>query len=79
MLLFLFFNSISGLLKNICFDSNRHSWLLMNEDVDVLSYILLPLAGPEEYTAEENDMFPTDLQVREIYTFYFECGQFSDG
>ncbi|KAG4069492.1 hypothetical protein HA402_006858 [Bradysia odoriphaga] len=51
-----------GLLKNICFDSSRHSWLLMNDDVDVLSYILLPLAGPEEYTAEENDMFPTDLQ-----------------
>lgn len=36
----------------------------MNEDVDVLSYILLPLAGPEEYTTEDNDMFPTDLQVR---------------
>lgn len=38
----------------------------MNDDVDVLSYILLPLAGPEEYTAEDNDMFPTDLQVRSV-------------
>lgn len=61
-------NSLSvnaGVLKNICFDSSRHSWLLLNDDVDVLSYILLPLAGPEEFTAEDNDMFPTDLQVSE--------------
>ncbi|KAJ6633307.1 Protein HGH1 like [Pseudolycoriella hygida] len=51
-----------GLLKNICFDSSRHSWLMTDEDVNVLAHILLPLAGPEEYTDEENDKFPVDLQ-----------------
>lgn len=52
---------IVGLLKNICFDSSIHSHLL--EDIDVLPIILLSLAGPEEYTDEENDKFPMELQV----------------
>ena len=34
----------------------------MSEDVDVVSFLLLPLAGPEEFTVEENDELPVDLQ-----------------
>lgn len=49
-----------GLLKNMCFDSTRHDWLL--HEVNVLPSILLPLAGPEEFSDEDNDMFPTELQ-----------------
>ncbi|XP_059612275.1 protein HGH1 homolog [Phlebotomus argentipes] len=50
-----------GFLKNICFDSTRHDWLL-SEEVNVLPYILLPLAGPEEFDEEDNDKLPIELQ-----------------
>lgn len=52
----------TGILKNICFDPPRHDWLLSDE-VNVLPFILLPLAGPEEYSDEDNDKFPIELQV----------------
>lgn len=52
---------IVGLLKNICFDSSLHEWLLSPE-VDVLPFILLPLAGPEEFDDETNEKLPIDLQ-----------------
>lgn len=52
---------IVGLLKNICFDSSRHSYLL--EEIDILPIILLSLAGPDEFNEEENDKFPNELQV----------------
>lgn len=51
----------TGILKNVCFDSARHDWLL-SESVNVLPFILLPLAGPEEYSEEDNDKFPIELQ-----------------
>lgn len=54
-------SGIAGLLKNICFDSTLHQWLF-NEDVDVLPFILLPLAGPEEFDGETNEKLPVDLQ-----------------
>lgn len=49
-----------GLLKNICFDSSRHDFLL--EDLNVLPFILLPLAGPEDFDEEDMDKFPIELQ-----------------
>lgn len=52
---------IVGLLKNICFDSTLHDWLLSAE-VDALPFILLPLAGPEEFDDETNESLPIDLQ-----------------
>lgn len=51
---------IVGLLKNICFDSSRHDYLL--EKIRILPIILLSLAGPEEFTDEENDKLPMELQ-----------------
>lgn len=62
---------VVGLLKNICFDSSRHSYLL--EEFDILPTILLPLAGPEEYSDEETDKLPTDLQV--VENIYNEIGK----
>uniref|UniRef100_A0A182JYD4 Protein HGH1 homolog n=1 Tax=Anopheles christyi TaxID=43041 RepID=A0A182JYD4_9DIPT len=50
-----------GLLKNVCFDSSVHDWLL-SEEMDVLPFILLPLAGPEELDDETNEKLPVDLQ-----------------
>ncbi|XP_058467154.1 protein HGH1 homolog [Malaya genurostris] len=50
-----------GLLKNVCFDSTVHDWLLSGA-VDVLPFILLPLAGPEEFDDETNEKLPIELQ-----------------
>ncbi|XP_076257144.1 protein HGH1 homolog [Rhynchophorus ferrugineus] len=52
---------IIGTLKNCCFETDYHEWLL-SEDVDILPRLLLPLAGPEEFDEEDNDKLPLDLQ-----------------
>jgi hypothetical protein len=52
----------TGLLKNVCFDTTIHEWL-MNQKIDVLAYIMLPLAGPEEFDDEDNENLPAELQV----------------
>ncbi|XP_068451976.1 protein HGH1 homolog [Clinocottus analis] len=52
---------VVGTLRNCCFDHAHHEWLL-SDAVDVLPFLLLPLAGPEELTEEENDGLPVDLQ-----------------
>ncbi|KAK2579741.1 hypothetical protein KPH14_011082 [Odynerus spinipes] len=52
---------IVGTLKNCCFDVENHEWLLSDE-IDILSYLLLPLAGPEEFNDEDNDKLPVSLQ-----------------
>lgn len=52
---------VVALLRNICFDSTRHIQLL--EDFTILPQILLPLAGPEEMSDDDNDKLPIELQV----------------
>ncbi|XP_071350306.1 protein HGH1 homolog [Trachinotus anak] len=52
---------VIGTLRNCCFDHTHHEWLL-SDAVDVLPFLLLPLAGPEELSEEENDGLPVDLQ-----------------
>ncbi|CAJ1052037.1 protein HGH1 homolog [Xyrichtys novacula] len=52
---------VIGTLRNCCFDHTHHEWLL-SEAVDILPFLLLPLAGPEELTDEENEGLPVDLQ-----------------
>ncbi|TRY87367.1 hypothetical protein DNTS_003940 [Danionella cerebrum] len=39
----------------------HHEWLL-SDAVDILPFLLLPLAGPEELSEEENEGLPVDLQ-----------------
>ncbi|XP_052016925.1 protein HGH1 homolog isoform X2 [Apodemus sylvaticus] len=39
----------------------HHKWLL-GPQVDILPFLLLPLAGPEEFSEEEMDQLPVDLQ-----------------
>lgn len=36
--------------------------LLMSPEVDILSRLLLPLAGPEEFDDDEMEKLPDDLQ-----------------
>ncbi|XP_077582009.1 protein HGH1 homolog [Stigmatopora nigra] len=52
---------VIGVLRNCCFDSANHEWLL-GDHVDILPFLLLPLAGPEELSEEDNDALPVDLQ-----------------
>ncbi|KAJ8949189.1 hypothetical protein NQ318_021682 [Aromia moschata] len=52
---------IVGTLKNCCFETDFHEWLL-SEEVDVLPRLLLPLAGNEEFDEEDNDKLPLELQ-----------------
>ncbi|XP_060532899.1 protein HGH1 homolog [Cylas formicarius] len=52
---------IVGTLKNCCFESEFHDWLL-SDDVDILPRLLLPLAGPEEFDDADTDKLPLDLQ-----------------
>lgn len=43
------------------FSSDYHEWLL-SEDVDILSRLLLPLAGGEEFDEDDMEKLPVDLQ-----------------
>uniref|UniRef100_A0A0B6Z7H2 Protein HGH1 homolog n=1 Tax=Arion vulgaris TaxID=1028688 RepID=A0A0B6Z7H2_9EUPU len=52
---------IIGALKNCCFEYDYHSWLL-SDDVDILSRLLLPLAGGDELDDDEMEKLPVDLQ-----------------
>ncbi|XP_076850128.1 protein HGH1 homolog [Brachyhypopomus gauderio] len=52
---------VVGTLRNCCFDHTHHEWLL-SDAVDILPFLLLPLAGPEELSEEENEGLPVDLQ-----------------
>ncbi|XP_015679424.1 protein HGH1 homolog [Protobothrops mucrosquamatus] len=52
---------VAGTLRNCCFDSRHHEWLL-SEQVDLLPFLLLPLAGPEELPEDEMERLPLDLQ-----------------
>jgi len=56
--------SIIAAIHNCCFEKENHNWLL-SEDIDLLSRLLLPLAGPDTFTAEENESLPIDLQFLE--------------
>jgi hypothetical protein len=49
------------LIKNCCFDGSHHSWLLSDE-INILSCLLLPLAGPEQFDEEDMEKLPVDLQ-----------------
>lgn len=57
---------VIGVLKNICFDTARHHWLLSSQN-DYLSYILYPLMGPESFDDDEMEKFPDDLQYLPEY------------
>lgn len=53
--------SIIAAIHNCCFEKENHTWL-MGEDIDIIPRLVLPLAGPDVYTVEENDSLPVDLQ-----------------
>ena len=54
---------VASAIKNIAFDVPSHPHLLPGSDVNLLPYILLPVAGPEEFTDEETAAMLPDLQL----------------
>ncbi|ODQ66590.1 protein HGH1 [Nadsonia fulvescens var. elongata DSM 6958] len=54
---------VASTIKNALFDVDSHSKFIKDENINLLPYILLPLAGPEEL--DEDDMFnlPDELQL----------------
>ncbi|XP_006830943.1 PREDICTED: protein FAM203B-like [Chrysochloris asiatica] len=52
---------VVGALRNCCFEHRHHEWLL-GVEVDILPFLLLPLAGPEDFSEEEMARLPVDLQ-----------------
>lgn len=50
-----------GTVRNLSFDIELHDFLLSN-DLDLLTYLLKPIMGGEEYPDEEMDMLPISLQ-----------------
>ncbi|KAF3822838.1 hypothetical protein GH733_008212 [Mirounga leonina] len=52
---------VVGTLRNCCFEHRHHEWLL-GPQVDILPFLLLPLAGPEDFSEEEMERLPADLQ-----------------
>lgn len=52
---------IVGTLRNCTFDMENHEWLL-SPNINLLPYLLLPLAGPEEFEDEDVDKLPLELQ-----------------
>ncbi|XP_036159738.1 protein HGH1 homolog isoform X2 [Myotis myotis] len=52
---------VVGTLRNCCFEHRHHKWLL-GPEVDILPFLLLPLAGPEDFSEEEMERLPVDLQ-----------------
>ncbi|XP_050360254.1 protein HGH1 homolog [Nymphalis io] len=50
-----------GTLRNLSFDTKYHNFLLSN-DLDLLTYLLSPLMGNEDYPDDEMDKLPIALQ-----------------
>ncbi|QEU62479.1 Hgh1 [Kluyveromyces lactis] len=52
-------------IKNSLFDSEKHENLLTNEEINLLPYILLPIASAKDSEIDEEDMFnlPDELQL----------------
>ncbi|CAN3354438.1 hypothetical protein DICA3_C15170 [Diutina catenulata] len=54
---------VASTIKNSLFDTNAHMKLLEDEKINLLPYILLPLAGPEEIDEDEMFDLPEELQL----------------
>ncbi|KAJ9650620.1 Protein hgh1 [Neophaeococcomyces mojaviensis] len=57
---------IAGVIKNVTFEVSQHPYLMRHEaegGVGLLPYILLPLAGSEEFDAEDSEGMLDELQL----------------
>jgi hypothetical protein len=54
---------VASAIKNVAFEVPSHLHLLSESEVNLLPYILLPLAGPEEFSDDESAAMLPDLQL----------------
>ncbi|KOG99674.1 Hgh1p [Saccharomyces eubayanus] len=56
---------VASTIKNSLFDSETHERLLKDENINLLPYILLPIASAKDSEIDEEDMFnlPDELQL----------------
>ncbi|SCU96714.1 LANO_0E14158g1_1 [Lachancea nothofagi CBS 11611] len=56
---------VASTIKNSLFDSEKHEELLTNESINLLPYILLPIASAKDSEIDDEDMFnlPDELQL----------------
>lgn len=54
---------VASTIKNVAFEIASHPDLLSETEVNLLPYVLLPLAGSEEFSDEESAAMPPDLQL----------------
>lgn len=54
---------VAATLKNVAFEISSHPMLISELEANLLPYILLPIAGPEEFDEEESAAMLTDLQL----------------
>ncbi|CAG8572061.1 3741_t:CDS:10 [Paraglomus brasilianum] len=50
-------------IKNCCFAIDKHNGLLDESNINLLPYILLPLCGPEEFSDEDMEGMPEEIQL----------------
>jgi Domain of unknown function (DUF383)/Domain of unknown function (DUF384) len=54
---------VASTIKNVCFETSAHEFLLSESGANILPYVLLPLAGNEELSDEDTDGMLADLQL----------------
>ncbi|EDO15776.1 hypothetical protein Kpol_478p12 [Vanderwaltozyma polyspora DSM 70294] len=56
---------VASTIKNSLFDASTHERILNDEDINLLPYILLPIASAKDSEIDEEDMFnlPDELQL----------------
>lgn len=54
---------VASTIKNVAFEIPAHPKLLSDSHINLLPYILLPLAGPEEFDDDESAAMLPDLQL----------------
>lgn len=76
-------SGVASTIKNCLFDIPSHEKFVLDESINLLPYILLPLAGPEEIPEDEMFELPEELQLlpedkkrdpdHQILATYIEC------
>lgn len=56
---------VASTIKNVSFLVSSHPTLLSSANVNIFPYILLPLMGPEDYSDEDTEGMPEEIQLLE--------------
>jgi hypothetical protein len=54
---------VASTIKNVAFEIDSHSDLMAEDEINILPYLLLPIAGNEEYDEEDTLLMLPDLQL----------------